>query len=117
MQSIIDTVPSAAARPATRQPRLIWLDAPAPVVWRIRRLGAVSPAWARGFPYFEEAAELLDSWGLYSRSAVLRVLRERAGLSLGDDLRHRLLRGGRGGPALYLADVSCGWLHCLRPRA
>lgn len=83
------------------------------LVWRIRRLRAAPQSWARGFPYFGEAADMLERWGLYSRSAFLRALNEHASLTLGDVLCHRLA-GTDDARVLYLADLSCQRLHCLR---
>ncbi|MBK1859659.1 hypothetical protein [Cerasicoccus arenae] len=92
------------------------LDAATSLRWSIRRLRDLPLGdWHRGFPYFGEASELLETWGLYSRSAVMAVLRAETGLALGDELRHSVcLREGRL-PRLYLADLSCRRLHRLIP--
>lgn len=87
----------------------------APVHWRIRRLAALpGVGWQRGFPYFGEESEMLEAWGLYSRSAVLRALGLHTGLTLGDELWRRVVRR-LGEPCFMLADVSQGRLHLLTP--
>lgn len=117
MQSYFDVVRSTSCRLARRRPRVILLNEPWPVQWRIRRLTTEPKGWARGFPYFGDGAELLEAWGLYSRSVMLRHLRERVGLSLGDELCWMLRRETEALPMLSLADLSYGRLHSLRSRA
>ncbi|WP_269542152.1 hypothetical protein [Cerasicoccus fimbriatus] len=89
------------------------MSASVPLHWQICRLPvALGDGWIRGFPYFGEASCVLDAWGLYSRCAVLRVLREEMGLVLGDRLYHRLY-----GESVQLADCSFDCLHTIRMRA
>ncbi|MGE9297395.1 MAG: hypothetical protein ACQKBV_14020 [Puniceicoccales bacterium] len=83
------------------------VDGGASVRWTIRPLQQLDETnWVRGFPYFGDIAEILESWGLYSRSAILTALKERTGLPLGDNLLH-CVRGGR----VLIADISNGWVH------
>ncbi len=61
--------------------------------------------WAQGFPYEGEAAEVLDTAGLWSRSVWMRFLLQEGQSMPGDRLRWRMERVRKRGGEIVRADL------------